>query len=568
MPESSNPASAERMDSRVLSLADHYPVVIIGGGINGCGLFRDLCEQGVDCLLIDKGDFCSGASAASSRLIHGGIKYLETGEFRLVRQSAEERNLLLRNAPHYVQPLETVLPVCSHFGGILASVRRFLGLKAPMADRGSIIIGLGLHLYDFFGRQFQSLPRHRMLSRRKALTLLPQLDPRIRGAGVYYEARIAHAERLAVELLIDGLKANPDSRVLSYVHAAGAGAEGITVTDRMGSGRKTVSAAHIVNAGGAWIDQINRSLGLSTTHMGGTKGSHLIVRQDELYTALAGRMIYFGSADGRVNLIYPFMGNVLIGSTDIPESDIDGASCSAGERDYMIGAMREIFPSIVIHTDQIRMTCCGVRPLPAGDLTDPGAISRDHSIAVDTIPGTDTEVLSLIGGKWTTFRGFAEEVADRLLSKMAKPRLRGTQDLAIGGGAGFPRDDQARVRFVTCLAAKTPLSEVRAAVLLSRYGTRAEMFGSSLRSDEHLLISCPSYSVEEIRWICCHEHVVRLTDIVFRRTSIALSGDLTDAVITEVAQIVGNEKGWDAAVMGEEIASTRRAALQQGIRLG
>jgi glycerol-3-phosphate dehydrogenase len=301
--------------------------------------------------------------------------------------------------------------------------------------------------------------------------------------------------------------------------------------------------------------------------MGGTIGSHLIVRHDELYTALAGRMIYFGTADGRVNLIYPFMGNVLIGATDIPETDIDGASCSAGERDYMISAVREIFPSIVIHPDQIRMTCCGVRPLPAGGQTEPGAISRDHSVAVDIIPGASTEVLSLIGGKWTTFRGFAEEVADRLLNALAKPRLRRTQELAIGGGAGFPRDEEARARFVTSLAEKTPLSEARAAVLLSRYGTRAQVYGLSLTSDEHLLSSCPSRSVEEIRWICRHEHVVRLTDIVFRRTSIALSGELTDAVITEFAQVVGDEKGWDAAVMREEIASARRAALQQGIRL-
>src|ERR1700722_13737165 len=124
-------------------------VLIIGAGVNGAGLFRDLCEQGVDCLIIDKADFGSGTSAAPSRLIHGGLKYLETGEFRLVAQSTLERNLLLRNAPHLVRPLETVLPIHSYFGGIVMSALRFFGVKSKLADRGAIISKLGLAIYDF-----------------------------------------------------------------------------------------------------------------------------------------------------------------------------------------------------------------------------------------------------------------------------------------------------------------------------------------------------------------------------------------------------------------------------------
>ena len=128
-----------------------YDVVIIGGGINGCGTFRDLALQGLRVLLLEKGDYCQGASAASSRLMHGGLKYLETGEFRLVRESLIERNMLLATAPHYVQPLECVVPVTSTWGGIVGSAARFLGLKMRLKDRGLVITGLGLRVYDIFG---------------------------------------------------------------------------------------------------------------------------------------------------------------------------------------------------------------------------------------------------------------------------------------------------------------------------------------------------------------------------------------------------------------------------------
>ncbi|WP_156420789.1 FAD-dependent oxidoreductase, partial [Aureimonas sp. AU22] len=165
----------------------HFPVVIIGAGINGIGTFRDLSLQGVDCLLIDRGDFCSGASESSSRLMHGGLKYLETGEFRLVRQSAEERNILLRNAPHFVTPLETALPVRSWFGGIVPSIKRFLGLKAKLNDRGAIITKLGLTMYDAFGRRFRTMPVHRFIGGARARAELKGLDPAITAVGLYYE---------------------------------------------------------------------------------------------------------------------------------------------------------------------------------------------------------------------------------------------------------------------------------------------------------------------------------------------------------------------------------------------
>ena len=395
-------------------LKPHYPVLIIGAGVNGCGLFRDLCLQGIECLLIERGDICEGASAASSRLIHGGIKYLETGEFRLVRESAIERNRLLRNAPHFVKPLETVLPMQSWFGGIVPSALRFLGLNVELKDRGALITEVGLRIYDFYSRKVQALPDHRFLGPRALKSEYPAFAPGIKAAGLYHEGRITHAERLGMELVMDGLDVNPASALRTYTTAAPDEKPGLlTLTDGITGETASVSCSVIVNAGGAWIDKVNAGLGINSKHMGGSKGSHVIVDNPELIEALKGRMIYFGTADGRVNLVYPFFGNVLIGSTDIPVKDPDEAFCSEEEIKYLIKVVSEVLPNIRITRDQILLSYCGVRPLPRSEGVDIGAVSRDHAIARDKLPETDVPVLSLIGGKWTTFRAFAEQSATR-----------------------------------------------------------------------------------------------------------------------------------------------------------
>ncbi|RIY02045.1 glycerol-3-phosphate dehydrogenase/oxidase [Aureimonas flava] len=518
--------------------ARHVPVVIVGAGINGIGTFRDLSLQGVDCLLIDRGDFCSGASESSSRLMHGGLKYLETGEFRLVRQSAEERNILLRNAPHFVTPLETALPVRSWFGGIVPSIRRFLGLKARLNDRGAIITKLGLTMYDAFGRRFRTMPVHRFIGGRCARAELAGLDPAITAVGLYYEARLDHAERLGLELVLDALADNPGSEARSYAGVRAQADGAIEIEDRLSGAREWVRPDVVINAGGAWIDGVNAALGLNTRHMGGTKGSHVVVEHPELLAALNGRMVYFGSADGRVNLLYPFKGRVLIGSTDIPVADPDEARVSEAEIAYLIAVVREVFPAIAIARDDVVYAFCGVRPLPNADVDDPGAISRDHSIAEERLPGADVPVLSLIGGKWTTYRGFSEEVADRVLARLGVRRRASTAELAIGGGRDFPADPAARAALVRELAAMAASPEPVGERLLRRYGTRARAVAAAIgASDRRALDAAPDHHVAEIAWIAANEKVRTADDILRRRTDLALSGRVTPALESEVEAI-------------------------------
>ena len=515
---------------------EDFDCIIIGGGINGCGTFRDLCLQGVRTLLIEREDFCAGASQASSRLMHGGLKYLETGEFRLVRESLRERNMLLATAPHVVEPLECLVPVRSTWGGIVPSAARFFGLKTRLKERGLLITALGLRLYDLYARALPALPRSRIRRRARLRREMPDLHPAITGGGLYHEGHITHAERLGLELILDGEAACPGSAALN--HASLLGAAGGVLTVQAGPARRRARAPIVINAGGAWIDSVNAALGLDTRLMGGSKGSHLVVDNARLRAALAGRMVYFGTPDGRVNLVYPFAGHVLIGATDIAVPDPDTARCEAEEEAYLCAAVAEVFPAIPITADQIVARFCGVRPLPRAD-GDIGAVTRDHAIATLTLPGADIPVLCLIGGKWTTFRAFAEQATDLVLAHLGRARRQTTEGLAIGGGSDFPREAPARARLAERLARTAGIDAARADVLLGRYGSRATDYAAALGGQgETPIAGLPGYAREELAYLAAHERVDSVDDLLRRRTLVALQGLDTPAVRAIAAEII------------------------------
>ncbi|WP_308720282.1 glycerol-3-phosphate dehydrogenase/oxidase [Komagataeibacter xylinus] len=531
----------------VLPAVEDYDVIIIGAGINGAGLMRELAVQGVRVLLVERGDICSGTSSAPSRLIHGGIKYLETGEFRLVAQSTLERNLLLRNAPHVVHPLPTTVPVRSWFGGIVPSVRRFLRLGGKMTDRGALVLELGLQIYDFLGRHARVMPRHRLFSPRRTRARWPHMSSTVMACAQYYDAAISQPERLGYECVQDALHAHEGCRVATYTHAEAFHDGVVMLHDRPRGQSWRARAPVVVNAGGAWIDQVNAALGVPTRYIGGTKGSHLLLRHDGLLRELDGNMVYFGTPDGRICLAYPFLDHVLVGSTDIPVSNPDEAICTDAEQDYMLGMLGALFPGFRFDASDVIYRYSGVRPLPASNASDPGAISRDHIVHEDRL-GT-VALFSLVGGKWTTFRGLAEEVADTILPRLGRVRQVSTRSLPIGGGRGYPRpaDIEAHIdRF----AATSAIPRERARVLFARYGTQATAIARfcALAPDAPLR-SLPSYTGREIMFIARHEQVRHVADILYRRTTIALSGALTPDVTHEVAGIAGETLGWDAATI-------------------
>ena len=532
-------------------------IVIIGAGINGAGLFRDLCEQGVRCLIADKGDFGSGTSAAPSRLIHGGLKYLETGEFRLVAESTLERNLLLRNAPHCVVPLPTVIPIFSWMRGVWAALRTMAGSTTAPRSRGVALIKTGLLLYDFYGSRSRVMPRHKLVGKRRALREMPALTKAIVAAGTYYDAKISRPERLVFELVQDGLDASPGSTALNY--AALTSAAGDTLAFATAEGQAvSVRPRIVVNAAGPWIDGVNAALGAPSKMIGGTKGSHILLDHDELVRSLNGRMIYFEADDGRICLVFDYLGRALVGSTDIPAGNPDDVRCEDAEIDYFLDSLRSLLPGFRFGRDQIVYAYSGIRPLPASDAATPGLISRDHSAPIAEPEGDRPfPIVSLVGGKWTTFRGFAEEAADTILARLGRSRVKSTRALPIGGGEAFPCAAGERARWLDTAVRETGLCETRMEQLLSRYGTTALAIARyrGRWTDADRLPDPSGYSLAEIDWIARRERVVHLADIVMRRTTLAITGALTGRDLEAIASVAGDALGWDTPRTAEEVAS-------------
>ncbi|MBY6061383.1 glycerol-3-phosphate dehydrogenase/oxidase [Microbacterium esteraromaticum] len=527
-------------------------VLIIGAGINGISLFRDLAHQGIDAVIVDRGDFASGASAASSHMIHGGIRYLENGEFRLVRESVQERNGLLRIAPHYVKPLQTTIPIYSTFSGILSAPLRFLTHRSGKpTERGAVLIKAGLTLYDLFSRDGGSVPRHRFLGRRRSLDELPALDPEVKYTATYFDASMHDPERLALDVLQDGRSANARSHALNYVEAVGRDGDAVVLRDRETAEEFRVRADVVVNTSGPWTDLTNEALGHVTRYMGGTKGSHIVLENDELLQATQGREIFFEHSDGRIVLIYPLKGRVLVGTTDINADPREPARCTEEEVDYFFDLIAHVFPSIAVSREQIVYRFSGIRPLPRHEDTAPGFVSRDYRVELDN--SGPVPMLSLVGGKWTTFRALGESLADRVLDLLGRTRAVSTADAPIGGGRGFPRTARARASWKqTHLAGAGP----RGDALLARYGTRAAEVWAHIEQDEDHDLASGELSTRELEWMVDNEMVVRLTDVILRRTSIAFIGAVTSDALTEIADALAPMLNWTPDRRDAEIEAT------------
>lgn len=539
-------------------------VLIVGAGVNGAGLFRDLAAQGLDCLLVEKNDYAAGTSAAPSRLIHGGLKYLETGEFRLVAQSTLERNLLLTNAPHYVKPLPTLIPIFSWTKGVGAALRTLFGSKSAPRSRGAMLIKIGLMLYDFYGSRRRVMPRHKTSGRAASLRSLPALTPEIVATGTYYDATVTHPERLVLELVRDGLADNARSAALNHVEIERGEGGAVMVRSQVSPAVATVRPKVLVNAAGPWIDQVNAVLGEPSRMIGGTKGSHILLDHPELLKELAGRMIYFEADDGRICLVFEYLGRALAGSTDIKASDPDKVRCEESEVDYLLESLRKLLPRLTFSRDQIVYVYSGIRPLPASDARDPGLITRDHATPVlEATASRPYPIYSLIGGKWTTFRGYAEEVTDLLLKRLSATRKVSTRDMAIGGGRGYPKSEADRKAWIARLAGETGLGEERVGELLARYGTTARIVAAHIARfpDDAPLPDALDYSTGEVDYILRSEQVGRLADLVFRRTTLAVTGRLTARLVDALARQAAETLGWSQARTEEEVAAVRERLM-------
>ncbi|WP_416444435.1 glycerol-3-phosphate dehydrogenase/oxidase [Leucobacter sp. HNU] len=531
-------------------------VLIIGGGINGIATFRELALQGVDVALVERGDFVSGASSASSHMVHGGIRYLENGEFRLVKEAVTERNRLLRTAPHYVRPLETTIPIFSTFSGILSAPFRLLvthGRGKPR-ERGAALIKIGLTLYDTFSRDGGQVPRHRFLGKRRSLAELPQLNDDLSYTATYYDASMHDPERLALDVLHDGIVAGGDrARAANYLPAVGFSDGAVRLRDEANGGEEfDFTAKLIINTSGPWTDLTNAALGEGTRFMGGTKGSHVVLDHPELLAATGGREIFFEHSDGRIVLIYPLKDRVLVGTTDIEADPAKPVVCTPDEVDYFFDLISHVFPQIAVDRSHIVYTFSGIRPLPRHDDTAPGFVSRDYRIVASERAGVP--LLSLVGGKWTTFRALAAHLADDALEILHQRRTVHTETLPIGGGDDFPRTPAARTIWVATRADGHGRDRVEQ--LLDRYGTRADEVLAVAPEHEPELAELPGYTASELAHLAATEQIVHLDDLLLRRTSIAFVGGVTAERIRAAAAAIAPALGWDEDRTAGEVART------------
>jgi len=540
--------------------AMNRPVLILGAGINGAAVARDLILRGVPVVVIDQQDIACGATSRSSRLIHGGLRYLEYRDIELVRESLREREWLLKLVPHYVRPLRLTIPVTRWSGGLLNAALRFTGLhqlavsrwlqRCCSGPRGLLAVRTGLMLYDWLaGRGL--LPRHGV-HRTSETDPAPQIDrTRYFWRVEYSDALIAFPERFTLAMLQDAREV-ARSRGLHFevlthqhVHLTDEGRLLVAPVDRTAGSLSsecgiaeqvtTLEPALIVNATGAWGDRTLRGLGLHEPELfAGTRGSHLFTHHQGLRDALHGQGIYAEAADGRLVFILPCADGVLIGTTDDPFEDDPGeATASDADADYLLAMVRSVFPEIALSRFDITARHAGVRPLPRVKMASTSAVPRGHSIAETSLnmSGRRVPVLTLIGGKLTTCRALAEETGDLVLQRIGLPFLRSiTAERPLPGSAWPPDENVLRE-----LSSTTGWHPEQILAVGRLTGQDMRRMVNDAEPDGRESLSGTSLPLAFVRWSIRQEWATRLDDLIERRLMLVFEPHIARGTLRQLA---------------------------------
>ncbi|HEV2915401.1 MAG TPA: glycerol-3-phosphate dehydrogenase [Pyrinomonadaceae bacterium] len=516
-------------------------LIVVGAGINGAGVARDAAMRGLRVLLLDKGDIASGTTSWSTRLIHGGLRYLEHGEVSLVRESLRERERLFHIAPHLVRPLPMIIPV-------------YEGQR-----RGPLMIRAGMIAYDLLSLD-KSLDRHRMLSREETLRRVPGLRAEgLRGAALYYDAQVEYAERLVLENVLSarehGARVHTYARVSRFIIEDGA-VRGVEFTDLLGGGsRQRALSLLTLNVSGPWVDLLLGTLEHPPSRLlGGTKGSHIVV--DDFPGAPRDALYVEAHEDGRPFFIIRWNGMYLIGTTDSRYDD-DPDAVAADEREiaYLLRETNRVIPSARLTRRSVLYTYSGVRPLAYDERSVGGSITRRHFVHdhADRLEG----FLSIVGGKLTTYRNLSEEAVDLVFKKLgretppcetAKLRLPGAQtDDFAAFGQRFKSDSGLNLSV--------------AERLLRVYGTRApDLLRLAAEGPDLLEVLSPLTGAigAEILMSFRHELARTLADCLLRRTMLGLNGAVGLDAVEGAARIARKYLGWSIARAEDEVAAYRR----------
>jgi glycerol-3-phosphate dehydrogenase len=540
------------MTRRVPDDIQSYPfdLIVIGAGINGAGIARDAAMRGLSTLLLDKGDISSGTTQWATRLIHGGLRYLEYYEFPLVRESLRDREVLFHIAPHLVKPLGFMIPLYER------------------AKHGPLMVRLGMVAYDVLSFD-KSVGNHKMFTAQEALEREPGLNPEgLTGAAFYYDGQVEYAERIAVENAVSahehGAVVLNHARVDRLIVEDG-DVTGVEFTDVLDGERYEARAPVTVNVAGPWVDEVLHKLdrygGSERRMIGGTKGSHLVV--DPFPGAPKGEALYVEARrDGRPYFIVPWNGRYLIGTTDIRyDGDLDYVSADEDEINYLIEETNHVIPEANLSRDDILFTYSGVRPLPYHPEGAEGSVTRshiiyDHSRKDPRIGG----LISIVGGKLTTYHTLARQTVDRVYGKLGlkAPESRAGKVPLPGGAAG---DFDA---FAAEFKVTSGLADELAERLLKVYGARAPDVLEMAGEDPALRVPLSAAATletgligAEVLYAFRREMAQTLSDVLLRRTMVGIGPEVGLDVDEAAARVAVQHLGWDTERAGREVQSFR-----------
>jgi len=518
-----------------------FDAVVIGGGMAGAGVARDLALRGASVALFEKGDFASGTSSKSSKLIHGGLRYLELAEFRLVRESLREKKTLERLAPHLVRPLPFLVPV-------------YRGSK-----RGLITVRIGMWLYDLLtpGKQTE---RFRVVPPVEALALEPSIQAAdLRGAGYYFDDLLLFPERLCLENALSA--ARHGARVHNYceveeVTRGPRGLDGVRVRDLLTGQVHTARAPVIVNCAGPWVDRLRELAGVREAGarvLRTTKGIHcLLPRMTE-------HAVYLSTADDRMIFVIPWRQFSMVGTTDTDfDGDPDRLWATRDEVEYLLGAVRPALPDPRVTLDQVVYTYAGVRPLAFEEGSSASRVSRDHKVVVE---GDGGRFLSITGTKLTCFRSLAEEVGDRVIRALGRRVPSRTAELTLDGLDDEAGKIEARTWMdVSEEMAATGLSRETLEILVETYGRGFARVLALLRKlpdgAERLCPRNPEI-VAQLHHAVREEMAVSLQDFLLRRTGIGQSPCLGLDCFESVGRRMGELAAWSPRRLQAELEAYR-----------
>jgi glycerol-3-phosphate dehydrogenase len=531
---SSKLGAAERAEAIEILKTKELDVLVIGGGIVGTGSALDAATRGLRVGMVEARDWASGTSSRSSKLVHGGIRYLEQLDFRLVREALIERGLLLqRIAPHLVKPVRFLYP-----------------LTKPVFER--FYIGAGMLLYDLFsytGGRPPGVPHHRHLTRRQVLRAMPSLKANAFTGGLtYYDAQVDDARyvaNVARTASFYGAHAASRVRVEGFVKV-GERVVGVQAHDLETGEKFEIKARQVVNATGVWTDDTQAMVGeRGQFKVRASKGVHLVVPRDRFQSKL-GLLL---RTEKSVLFVIPWGRHWLIGTTDT-DWDLDKAhpAATAADIDYLLEHVNRVL-AVPLTRDDVEGVYAGLRPLLAGESDQTSKLSREHIVA-HSVPG----LVVVAGGKWTTYRIMAKDAIDEAVAALdGKISESITEDIALLGAEGYHAAWNKRGK----LARAFGVHKVRIEHLLNRYGVLTDELLDLIRERPELQEPLPGaddYIGAEVVYAATHEGALHLEDVLARRTRISIEAwDRGVSAAPVAAELMAGVLGWDAARTAREV---------------